>query len=361
MRLLSRMLVSAACAALAVAASPAAAKAPKPPPATFFGVDAWTTPSPHEFSRMAKGRIGVYRFLLNWSFAERCAGCRDWSASDKDVANAARAHVRALPFVWGSPSFLEREPRLPPLSPSGLNDYSAFMADVVKRYGTQGSFWNAHPEIPREPLAGIQVWNEPSHPYFWSSNPRASDYVRLLKAASKATRAADPGTKVVVAGIPNVGGKRLVDYVTELYRVAGFRKAFDVMALHPYAITAQAIFDTMARVRSIMTSHRDGGKQTWITETGWASTKMKYFAPFAGSPKGQANVLTQLYRGLISRRKSQKIGAVMWFSWRDRRLAKGEKDGWVTHTGLFQIGGKPKPAWKALVKITGGKPGSGSL
>ena len=204
----------------------------------------------------------------------------------------------------------------------------------MARYGTHGTFWLTHLTLPKTPLAGVQVWNELSHPAFWGPKRKASDYVKLLKAAAKAIRSSDHGTKVVLAGIPNVGAKRLVDYVKELYTVSGFAKAFDVMAIHPYAINARAIFDTLKQVRSIMTSHGDGGKQTWITETGWASNHGKYFG--VGSQKAQAKILTQAYKGLIKRRKQSKIGMIVWFTWRDRKLYPGEADGWVTHTGLFQ-------------------------
>ena len=236
--------------------------------------------------------------------------------------------------------------------------YAALIRDLVRRYGKTGGFWKTHPQLPKTPLAGVQVWNEPSHPYF-SNTSKAADYVKLLKASAKAVRSTDPGMKVVVAGIPNTGGKKLVTYVKELYGVRGFRKASDVVALHPYAVNARAVFDVLKRVRSIMNSHGDGAKPIWITETGWASNKGGYFS--AGSPQAQAKILSQLYKGLIKRRRKSKIGLVAWFAWRDRNLQPGERDGWVTHTGLFEVDGTPKPAWNALVKVTGGRAGSGRL
>src|SRR5437763_2006878 len=345
-------------AALALSAVAAAAAQAKPPPPTFFGVDAWSSPASSEFGRMHGGKVGVYRSFLYWASVESCRGCRDWGSVDAVIGDAARHHVRVLPFVWGTPSYIARDPKTLPISSAGLKAYKAFVRDLVRRYGTKGQFWKAHPQLPKTPLRGVQIWNEPSHPYF-SNTSKASAYVKLLKAAAKAIRSTDPGMKVVLAGIPNVGGKKLVKYVKELYGVAGFRKAFDALALHPYAVNARAVFDVVKKVRSIMSSHRDGAKPIWITEAGWASNKGGYFS--AGSPQAQAKILTQLYKGLIKRRKTSKIGMVVWFAWRDRQLSSGESDGWVTHTGLFEAGGTPKPAWPALVKLTGGKAGSGPL
>src|SRR6266513_4529328 len=131
--------VAAACASFAITAGvPAVAKSPKPPPTTFFGVDAWSSPTGHEFARMGRGKIGVYRMFLNWAEVEPCRGCRDWADVDKVIGDAARSHVRVLPFVYGSPSFLEPKTQYPPLGSAALKDYSDFMRDLVARYGTHG-------------------------------------------------------------------------------------------------------------------------------------------------------------------------------------------------------------------------------
>src|SRR5436305_2037732 len=111
----------------------------------------------------------------------------------------------------------------------------------------------------------------------------------------------------------------------------------------------------MGRAPALMRSHGDGGKQTWITEMGWASVPGPYFS--GGSTQGQARLLSESYRGLIARRATQRIGLLAWFALRDHALAPGEADGWVFHTGLFTSSGAAKPAWAALVKLAGGRAG----
>ena len=98
-----------------------------------------------------------------------------------------------------------------------------------RRYGPQGSLWAERPDLPRVPVRAWQVWNEPNLTRYWSEQPFARSYVRLLRAADAALRAADPGATVVLAGLPN-------ESWTALRRIyeAGGRGHFDAVALHPY-------------------------------------------------------------------------------------------------------------------------------
>ena len=53
--------------------------------------------------------------------------------------------------------------------------------------------------------------------------------MRLLRASRRALRAADPGARKILAGLPNYCWSAL----RKVYK-AGGRGAFDVVALHPY-------------------------------------------------------------------------------------------------------------------------------
>ena len=50
---------------------------------------------------------------------------------------------------------------------------------------------------------------------------------------------------MVVAGIPNVSGAPAIPFMKKLYKVHGFRGAFDVMNVHPYAANATALRQAM--------------------------------------------------------------------------------------------------------------------
>ena len=79
------------------------------------------------------------------------------------------------------------------------------------------------------PIRDWQIWNEPNLTRYWSPQPFAKRYVRLLKASRRALRAAGPG----LADDPGRAAERELDRAAEGLQ-AGGRGAFDAVALHPY-------------------------------------------------------------------------------------------------------------------------------
>src|SRR5437762_133142 len=75
--------------------------------------------------------------------------------------------------------------------------YAAYCAALVRRYGPAGTFWAEHPSTPRLVIRAWQIWNEPNLPVYWTTQPFATGYVRLLKAARKAIKAVDRGSTIV--------------------------------------------------------------------------------------------------------------------------------------------------------------------
>jgi hypothetical protein len=92
---------------------------------------------------------------------------------------------------------------------------------------------------------------------------------------------------------------------------------------------------------------------------GWATggRTSRRTAAYTTTPAGQASRLTKTFRALIRARKRLRVGMMVWFSWRDRLPLAGERDWWGLHTGLFDVAGNAKPAWPALVRVTGGDRG----
>ena len=79
------------------------------------------------------------------------------------------------------------------------------------------------------PIRDWQIWNEPNLTRYWSDAAVRAAYVRLLQASRRALRAADPGSRTILAGLPNESWIAL----RKIYK-AGGRGAFDAVALHPY-------------------------------------------------------------------------------------------------------------------------------
>src|SRR4051812_40145797 len=91
--------------AIVLALTMPAASAEARPPRSFFGLAAWTPPSPGQFQRMARAHVGIYRTTMLWSIVEHRRGHRDWRYYDEMVARAAHAGLTLLPTLVGSPRF----------------------------------------------------------------------------------------------------------------------------------------------------------------------------------------------------------------------------------------------------------------
>jgi hypothetical protein len=322
-------------------------------PRRFFGLQAWQMPSAADFDAMGRGRVDVFRFNLEWSSVEPIAGRRAWARYDAMMDAAARNGIELLPVLYGTPAFAAPRRTDPPISSEARRAFARFVTDAVRRYGRGGAFWREHAELPYMPITTWQVWNEPNFAAYWYGEPDARAYASLVRLAHSAIRAADPKARVMLAGLPESrGGVPIVRYLDALYRVRGSRTLFDVVAVNPYAYDQSGVVGALERVRGVMDRHGDAGKSIWLTELGWATGGPS--SPFRTSQAGQARRLTQTYRLALRLRRRYRVGAVVWFSWRDRPLAIGERDWWAPHTGLYSASGRPKLSWYAFTDLTGG-------
>jgi hypothetical protein len=334
----------------ALAASSAGAQQPK----ELYGVVPWKTPSVKDFNRLKKANVGIYRMTFLWPVVEFKRGARNWYPYDKIFRRVARAGMRVLPTVVGSPRFAARKFQYPPRTRRNQRAWAAFLKAAAQRYGAGGSFWKANPTVPNLPVKWWQVWNEPNFRAYWFKKPRASAYAKFLKLSNKALKGGDATAKVLLAGLPDTRlGIRGPRYLTQLYkRHAG--RWFDAVALHGYAKNAGAVMRLVRRQRRIMAHYGDAGKPLFVTEVGWATG-----GPVSGGTRkfkttirGQAKKLSSTFGALTRARLRYKIGAILWFSWRDRRRFKGERNWWAIHTGLINRRGKAKPAFRALRNFT---------
>lgn len=349
-----RRLVAAAALAGALLAAVAPA-APAAAPRGFVGVGSWFVPGPSDFARMGTGKVGLFRFNLEWSVVEATRGTYDWSRYDRLVGQAAAAGVRGLPVLYGSPGWAARRNTYPPRS-SARRSFSRFLTAVADRYGRGGDFWREHPELRSRVVTHWQVWNEPNLPVYWNRRPSARQYASLVKLARRSLRRGDRRAKVVLAGLPRSRlGAKPETYLRRLYRVRGFRRQFDVVAIHPYARDDRGVAAAIRRIRKVMDAGRDRRTPIWITEVGWATSGPR--SVFRTSRRGQATRVRKTFRTVLRLRRSHRVGAVIWFAWRDRPLNEGERDWWAVHTGLLGLDGEPKPGWRELVRVTGGAVG----
>ena len=335
----------------AAGAAPASAVAPP----GFVGLQGWEVPTAQQFQRVAAARVSTYRAGVFWADVESRRGRYDWTGPDELFRRSAAVGVRILPVMTASPTWASSKSSWLPTSTHARRAYAEFVAATVRRYGPQGSFWSEHPELTPHPPEYWQIWNEPSLP---GNRPNPRRYAAILKSASAAARGVLPGAKIVVAGLPptkpGTRGIPIAEFVRGIERVRGAKAAFDVIALHPYARDYRGVLRELDNVRRVLRRYRDSRKSTWVTEVGWATGGPFDRRGFTTTRAGQASRLRKVFRVLQARRAKYRLLGAIWFSLQDPLDTRARRDAWGFHTGLFDKYGRAKPAWDALLEVTGG-------
>jgi hypothetical protein len=359
MRRLTFLLAAIATLVLAACASGAS----RPVPQGFWGAN-WsfeiTGSSPQmqerNWARMAQSGVESQRALFLWSVAQPNPGSSfDFTQTDELVQLADRHGIDLLPVVAFAPIWARQydAPSSPPRNP---DEYAAYLRALIGRYGPHGSFWSAHRNLRKRPIRAWQIWNEPSANYQWTI-PQGTDwapgYAALLRASHTAVKQADPGAKVVLAGLPNLSWRDL----DHLYRVGHVHGLFDVGAVHPFTSAQHGVLTVVRRFRAVMRKYGDGRKPLWVTELGLPASKghSSDRSPLQTTQAGMSRFMRQSYADLAAHRRQLGVGRLYWFTW------ASSYSGWIfEYTGLYLFFPRanhghdllqPKPALTTYVQI----------
>ena len=370
-------------AALACAALAAPASAARSVPSRFLGVVAdraatdGTVPLGAQMRRMHGDGAEAVGLTFSWAHAQPYRTLddvpsrarrhftamgpaqvpTDFRAIDWLVRAAARARLQVHPVVITAPRWARLHPSREFSPPRDPAEYASFVALLVGRYGPDGSFWRAHPELPARPIRDWQIWNEPvggdgdaTPSVFWAdSAPFQTRYVALLHAAYGAIKAADPTATVVLGALVGLSWKTL-----QLIYDAGAGGSFDAVALHPYTAKPANVVRIVRFVRDVMNRNGDAAKPIQVTELGWpafdaASVRRLGFKQAA---RTQAWWLQTTFRRLIRARTQVGLELVLWYTWigRDRSTRDA-----FDHSGLLHLGRdgrlRAKPALRAFSSL----------
>ena len=322
-----------------------------------------------DFDRMAEANVGTLRFEVSWFGIDptEASGDLNWSGVDATMTQLAKHGIEPLPFIFGTPIWAANADGYNcsggkcviygVRTPAGLSAWTSFIGELVDRYGPNGQFWAAHPELPEQPIEEYQIWNEQNSPSFYGPKPKPKAFAKLLKAADEAINAADPTADVVLGGMfvsPLQGRKPAqfsYEFLEDLYKVKGAKKTFDGVAAHPYAASMGKVIRQVDLLREAMKKGGDANADLWITEIGWASEGPKN--PLVRGAKGQAERVKEAYKYFIKKRNKLNVRTLVWYSWRDNPDSEGLCI-WCPGSGLVTKDLTPKPALTAYTKFTGG-------
>jgi hypothetical protein len=348
-----KKLWSVAVGAVAFALLPVAAAEARPAPPDFYGVVSQASSfSESDVAKLKRGGVGTVRFVLPWQGIETAPDSFRWDRIDAKIDAIREAGAEPLPVLYGYPRWLGTD-ILPPVGdlPAELG-WQRFLAEVVGRYGKNGTRVAEDPGF--EPITEWQIWNEPNLPSFWGNGrPDASDYVTLLRLSALAINSVDPTAELIAAGLsPARDGVKPPKFLTQVYRGydrLGIKPDFDHISLNPYA---RSVRESRRQVKSFSNSaRRAAGRRPrlLIAEIGWASGGPKRH-PATTTKKLQAKRLRSAYRMFERKRKRWRISSVHWYAWRD---LPPSVDGCVFcgSAGLFNSKGRAKPAWDAYRRV----------
>lgn len=344
---------------------------PPPPHPEFYGISPATNLDANEIALIGRGGAGTIRYPLYWPsfepeppsegggnvlFPEPPSDSKQWGPLDQLVAGAAEHGVRVMPFVYGTPGWISSDPDRPPLDDAQAREaWRDLLADLVGRYGPDGSLWAENPGLPRVPITSWQIWNEENSSLYWSPGPSAAEYADLLQLSAAAIRDADPGATVVLGGMfgTPLEGIHAWTFLEELYAVPGIADHFDAYALHPYSPHLKGFKAQIGLARKAVKRAGDRRLPLLLTEIGWPTDGPADYR-FVKSLRGQKRMLAKAFRAVLGKRRRWKVRQVVWYTWRDNRT---QPDCTIcSHSGLLDRDLRPKPAWRKFAQFAGGKP-----
>jgi Beta-galactosidase len=247
---------------------------------------------------------------FRWDQIEPSPGQFDFSYYDHFMLLAAQAGEHILPVLYDTPAWAGATHDSIPSNPSA---YAQYVAAVVGRYGTNGSFWKENPSLSGSAIQTWELWNEPYYSTGDNGDYNPGNYARLVKAADIAGHAANPDAKFLLASemtsAQNAQGNWQW-WTDALYQaVPNLNNYFDGVAVHPYGTNTTSLapepagkpydnYNSMMRIQDIhqqFINHGAADKPFWITEIGWSTCTTN---PDCVTPTQQATNLTHLFTNL---------------------------------------------------------------
>jgi hypothetical protein len=286
-----------------------------------FGVNIHFTRAPRDLDMIAAGGFKFVRMDLGWSSIERVKGVYDFDKTGYDALTKGCADrgINILYILDYSNKLYESDRSV--RTEAGREAFAAFAEAVAKHYAGKGILW--------------EIWNEPNLKQFWSPQPSAEDYCKLVKAAAGRIKQADPTGQVVAGATSQIPLEWLETcFKNELLT------SIDILSVHPYRSKApETVIADYDRLRELIARYAPPGTNVPVISGEWGYSNLNWDKSRL-SEQEQANYLARmflvnLYRG---------IPVSIWYDWKNDGSDPNEREhqfGTVRHDLSL------KPAYKA--------------
>ncbi|HTR99970.1 MAG TPA: cellulase family glycosylhydrolase [Bacteroidota bacterium] len=294
-----------------------------------------------DMAALKRAGVTVLRIAFGWDGIEGAKGKFRYGFWDDYVRIAVQENgITLIPYVCYTPTWNSTgdTSNYWNHTPKDYDEFGVFVGELVNRYKPWIRTW--------------ELWNEPDIHEFWSGN--AADLARLTKIGAAAVRKADPGAKIVLAGLAGH-----TDFTLKLFRDEGISPYVDVVNCHSYYETwngdpLEAVVPYVNTIADIIARYGNG-QSLWMAEVGYSTLRLEggvisdsYHATYAyeHTPPFQAVAMWRTLTLLLS---TGKMAAIAWYRIND--LAPGENvigdhNNW--YLGVDFLKHAPKPAEKAL-------------
>jgi hypothetical protein len=189
-----------------------------------------------------------------------------WTFDDQIATALATAGLRWLPVLDYSAPWAQSIAGQDHSPPRSAADYAAYAEAFAARYGSQGTFWKLHPQLPQLPVDTFEIWNEPDNAEFWTPQPDAAAYAGLYAAARAAIQTVDPPGRVIIGGLTKLS-TFLPAMVAALPSLRGH---LDGVGVHPYG-TPRVALGRVRQAHAVLRLLGMGGVPLYATEFGWTT------------------------------------------------------------------------------------------
>lgn len=301
-----------------------------------FGVNFWE-------DELSNSGIKWTRINITWAEVEKEKGKFNFENADKYIDKLYNSNLKILAVLIRPPSWASRIPKnYKPIEigahkgwgdfpPNDLDAWGRYIFETVSHFKTKIKHW--------------EIWNEPNMELFFNGGT-VDDYVALLKVAYLNAKKADPDCKIV-----GLGGTDAI-YAKMVMERGGF-DFMDTASIHIYHFLGhiperESFIPGIIETQKVLSGY-GGGKDMWITETGWPTHQGMTDGWIGVSLDEQAKYLVRS----IVLSLPEGVKKIFWFAARN-----GGEDitNFEHNQGLLYHNKTPKPslfAYTTLIKMIG--------